>query len=148
MGLKYVPTPTNVNKTELITRCCHPCHTKTSIPYSLALRLRRICSNDQFFEKRARELQNVLLERGYKNKLIKECIMKARKTTREESLKTKLNASTDRVSFVVTYNPALPNLHKILNNHQHILHTSSKCQTIFKEPLSLPIEEGDVCHRC
>ena len=112
---------------------CHPRHTKTSIPYSLALRLRRICSNDQFFEKRARELQNVLLERGYKNKLIKECIMKARKTTREESLKTNLNASTDRVPLVVTCNPALPNLHKILNDHQHILHTSSKCQTIFKE---------------
>ena len=37
--------------------------------------------------------------------------MKARKTTREESLKTKLNASTERVPLVVTYNPALPNLH-------------------------------------
>ena len=59
---------------------CHPRHTKTSIPYSLALRLRRISSNNHFFEKRARELQNVLLYRGYKNKLIKECIMKARKT--------------------------------------------------------------------
>ena len=74
--------------------------------------------------------------------------MKATKTTREEALKTKLNASTDRVPLVVTYNPALPNLHKIRNNHQHILNTSSKCQTIFKEPRSLPIEEGEVCHRC
>ena len=45
--------------------------------------------------------------------------MKARKTTREESLKTKLNASTEHVPLVVTYNPALPNLHKILNDHQH-----------------------------
>ena len=89
--------------------------------------------------KRARELQNVLLERGYKNKLIKECIMKARKAKREESLKTKLNASTDRVSLVVTYNPTLPNLHKILNDHQHILHTSSKCQTISKE---IPLVAG------
>ena len=77
----------------------------------------RAYSNDQFFKKRARELQNVLLERGYKNKLIKECTMKARKTTREEAFKTKLNAPTDRVPLVVTYNPALPNLHKILNDH-------------------------------
>ena len=112
---------------------CRPRHTKTSIPYSLALRLRRICSNDQLFEKRARELQNVLLERGYKNKLIKDCTTKARKTTREEALKTKLNASTDRVPLVVTFNPALPNPHKILNDHQHVLHRSSKCQTIFEE---------------
>ena len=28
---------------------CHPRHTKTSIPYSLALRLRRICSTNDFF---------------------------------------------------------------------------------------------------
>ena len=30
---------------------CHPRHTKISIPYSLTLRLRRICSNDQFLRK-------------------------------------------------------------------------------------------------
>jgi len=47
--------------------------------------------------------------------------------------KTKLNASTDHVPLVVTYNPALLNLHKILNDHQHNLQTSSKCQRIFKE---------------
>ena len=29
---------------------CHQRHTKTAIPYSLALRLRGICSNDQFFD--------------------------------------------------------------------------------------------------
>ena len=28
----------------------HPHHTKKSIPYSLALRLRRICSKDEFFD--------------------------------------------------------------------------------------------------
>ena len=109
-------------------------HTKASILYSLVLRLRCICSNNHFFEKRARELQNVLLDRGYKNKVIKECIMKARRTTREEVLKPKPTSSTDRVPLVVTYNPALPNLHSILKDHHKILQTSSKCQTIFKHP--------------
>jgi len=61
--------------------------------------------------------------------------MKARKTTREETLKTKLYSSTDLVLLVVTYNPAKPNLHNILNDHQHIIHicTSSECPTILKE---------------
>ena len=112
----------------------HPRHIKTSIPYSLALRLRRICSNNQFFEKRACELQNVLLDCGYKNKLIKECIMKARRTAREEVLKTKPTSSTDHVPLVVTYNPALTNLHSILKDHHQILQTSSKCQATFKQP--------------
>ena len=113
---------------------CQPRHTKTSILYSLALRLRRICSNNHFFEKRAHELQNVLLDRGCKNKLIKECIIKARRTTREEVLKTKPTSSTDRVPLGVTYNPALTNRHSILKDHHQILQTSSKCQATFKQP--------------
>ncbi|WP_171480033.1 hypothetical protein, partial [Acinetobacter baumannii] len=31
---------------------CHPFHTKKGIPYSQALRMRRICSSDTFFENR------------------------------------------------------------------------------------------------
>ena len=121
---------------------CHPRHTKTSIPYSLALRLRRICSTNDFFEKRARELHNILLERGYKNKLIKECIMRARKTSREEAFQSKQNSSSDRVPLVVTYNPALPNLHIILKEPQQILDTSPKTQAIFKEPPLVAFRRG------
>ena len=44
---------------------CHPNHTKKGIPYSQALRIRRICSEEQFFENRMGELKPWLLERGY-----------------------------------------------------------------------------------
>lgn len=121
---------------------CHPRHTKTSIPYSLALRLRRICSDNEFFEKRARELHNILLKRGYKNKLIKECIMKARRTSRQEELTSKPISSTDRVPLVITYNPALPNIHKILKEHHQILLTSSNTQAIFKETPLVAYRKG------
>ena len=121
---------------------CHPRHTKISIPYSLPLRLRRICSDNHFFEKRARELHNILLERGYKNKLIKECIMKARRTSRQEALINRPISSTDRVPLVVTYKPALPNLHSILKEHHQILLTSSKARAIFKEPPLVAYRRG------
>ena len=61
-----------------------PRHTKTAIPYSLAPRLRRICSNDHYFENRVKDLHNILLERGYKNGLVKESITRARVITRED----------------------------------------------------------------
>ena len=54
----------------LLSSSCHPYHTKRSIPYSLGLRLRRICSNDTAFNKGRDELAEHLKKRGYKEKLI------------------------------------------------------------------------------
>ena len=44
---------------------CHPNHTKKGIPYSQALRIRRICSEEQFFSNRVADLKTWLLARGY-----------------------------------------------------------------------------------
>ena len=55
----------------LLYSSSHPFHTKKSIPYSLALRLRRICSKDDSFNIRATELELYLTKRGYKNGFVK-----------------------------------------------------------------------------
>ena len=45
----------------LLYSSCHPLHTKKAIPFSLALRLRRICSTDSILTKRSTlELLNLL----------------------------------------------------------------------------------------
>ena len=58
------------------------------------------------------------------------------------TFQSKQNSSSDRVPLVVTYNPALPNLHKILKEHQPILDTSPKTQAIFKEPPLVAFRRG------
>lgn len=74
-------------------------------------------------------------ERGYKNRLIKESIMRARRITREEALREyNTNINNNRVPLVVTYNPALPNLHKILSQAHQILHMSPRCRDVFRDP--------------
>ena len=40
----------------LLISSCHPTHTKRSISYSLALRLRRICSDNDTYKQRCKEL--------------------------------------------------------------------------------------------
>ena len=45
----------------LLGSSCHPQHTKKAIPFSLALRLRRICSTDAKFTLRLNELRTYLL---------------------------------------------------------------------------------------
>ena len=65
---------------------CHVFHPKKSIPYSQALRLNRICSENSFFDKRCNGLKIWLKGRGYSDKLVRKQILKARKFSRAELL--------------------------------------------------------------
>ena len=61
--------PTDTNQ-YLYASSCHVSHCKKSIPFSQALRLNRICSENAFFDKRCNESGIWLKERGYNGKLI------------------------------------------------------------------------------
>ena len=89
----------------LLHSSSHPYHTKKAIPYSLALRLRRISSKDEFFDTRSTELERYLTKRGYKSNFVRS----------------------------QTYNPALPNIYKVLRHKQPILHSTERLHEIFKE---------------
>ena len=120
----------------LLHSSSHPFHTKRSIPYSLALGLRRICSTETSFDNRATELKNYLTKRGYKDNFVKEQIRRAKPISRNEALQEHTpddTKKTNRVPFIITHNPALPNIHKILHRKQPILHSSERLSEIFKE---------------
>ena len=65
---------------------CHPFHCKKCIPYSQALRLNRICSETNSFDKRYNDLERFLSERGYSSKLVRKEILRPRKISRNELL--------------------------------------------------------------
>ena len=65
---------------------CHVYHSKKSIPYSQALRFNRICSENQFFDKRCNDFEVWLKNRGYNEKLVRQQILKAQKYRRTELL--------------------------------------------------------------
>ena len=86
----------------------HPYHQKTSLPYALALRIRRICTYNTDFKRHCDDLTDHLRKRGYKLGLIKEGIRKAAALTREESLRlTSTNKLNDRMVFSTSYNPKI-----------------------------------------
>ena len=67
-------------------------------------------------DKRFLELKDFLLSRGYRPKVIDSAIEKVKLISRDEAIKKKLNQKKeDRNVFVLTYNPALPSLSKILS---------------------------------
>ena len=110
----------------LLSSSCHPQHTKTSIPFSLALRIRRICSTNATFQFRINELKTYLLARGYRNTFLDSQFLRAYNISRHDSI--------NRIPFVVTYNPALPHFSNILRKHFNILLSSDRCRDVFKHP--------------
>ena len=82
------------------------------------------------------ELERYLTKRGYKNNFVKSQISRAKSIPRNDT-SVKENSpeikKPDRVPFITTYNPALPNIHKVLRQKQPILHSTERLHEIFKE---------------
>ena len=119
----------------LLHSSCHPIHTKRAIPFSLALRLRRICSTNETFTLRTNELIGYLQKRGYNRYFLQREIQRVNNITQTEAL-TPPDTSTldkpERVPFVITYNPALRSISSIIRKHFHILISSPRCYNVFK----------------
>lgn len=113
----------------------HPRHTVKNIPYSLFIRLRRLCSTPDVFNSRCQELSQQLKCRGYNQKVISEARQKAESIPRSESLQYKTKKRNSRVPFVVTHNPANPPLRTWLRElHEVMVRDSDKMRGAVPEP--------------
>ena len=113
---------------------CHPHHCKAAIPYSQALRIRRICSFDTDFRKHTDQLCLHLTNRGYNHSFVRQQIDRARMLRREDLLtpQSRSNSST-RVPLVTTYHPNLPNLPAITGAYLPLLYISPRLQQAIPE---------------
>ena len=118
----------------LLPSSCHPLHTFKSIPYSLALRLVRICSQPRDLEKRFTELAQMLKSRDYNTNVVNAAIEKARNVGRQEALKKMEKKENDIITLAITYHPALPAVSNILTKHWKTLTRDQKMRDIFPKP--------------
>jgi len=81
-----------------------------------------------FFEKRAGELCNCLVCRGYNRDFVEKEIERARRIPRVDTLSNKQSAGNERIPFVVTFHPVLPNIGEILRRLHPTLQSSSRCR--------------------
>ena len=118
-------------------KSCHPFHQKSNLPYALALRIRRICSNISNYRQHCTTLTQHLRKRGYKLGMIKDSIRKATARSRDELLQPKEDQEgihDGRVIFSTTYNPIVPDLKQKLKEFQPVLQTSERCKEVFTNP--------------
>ena len=100
---------------------CHPSHTKSSIIFSQALRMRRICSKKSDLVANIGKLKNWFKERGYPEDMVNKGTKRALETpslgrskTSERSVSG--NCGT-RVPLVVNYNPILCRLGQVIRKN-------------------------------
>ena len=117
----------------LLTSSCHPAHVTDNIPFSLALRIVRICTKSEDREKRFSELKDMLLARNYKSKIIDSAIERARNIPRAEALKKVVKKSNNKTVFVVMYDPRFPSLTKIVNKHYRTMVQDPHLKEVFSE---------------
>ena len=118
----------------LLPSSCHPSHITKNIPYNLCYRLLRICSDKDTLKTRLNELKNLLLSRGYRSKSIEDSIQKVTALSRKEALKKISKKETERTVFVLTYNPALPSVSKILQKHWRVMTQDPYLKEVFPAP--------------
>ena len=118
----------------LLSSSCHPFYCKKGIPYSQALRLNRICSNNEFFDKRCNDLEKYLLERGYSEKMVRKEILRARAIPRDALLeKVNNQEKQNKITFNITYHPVFRNVRKILEELHVILASDDGHKKVFPD---------------
>ena len=110
---------------------CHVFHSKSSIPYSQALRLNRICSEGTFFDKRCNELESWLMSRGYSEKLVRRQILRARKLKRDDLLDRAPIKKDSKLVLNVTYHPAHSKVKNVLSDIHLLLTPNEEHRRVF-----------------
>ena len=110
---------------------CHPDHCKTSIPYSQALRLNRICSDTSSFDRRCNELEAWLIGRGYDERLVRSKVLNARKFSRSELLNKERAERRNKLTLNIVYHPVFRNLSKLLNKIHILLACDKEHHRVF-----------------
>ena len=119
----------------LLRSSCHPIHTKRAIPFSLAPRLRCICSTNEIFTLRTNGLIDYLYKLGYNRYFLQRKYSEL--TTSHGQKHSRLMAlqywtNQNLFPFFITYNPALRSISSIIRKQFHILISFLRCYNVFK----------------
>ena len=126
-----------VKETPLIVMSPIPYHCVKPILYSEDLRLK--CSNNIFYDNPCNQLEKWISDGNYKQKIVKEQILKTRAVSRGTLLNNERNPWVeDRLLLNLTHHPLLRDFQNVLNEAQILLMSNEECKTVFggKPPMT------------
>ena len=110
---------------------CHPRSTKLGVEKGVALRLRRICSTDDEFDRKSKKYMALLANRKHSPKDIIQNFKNAKEMTRDEARTKRIPCEEKKHRFFTEFNPNSPNISKILKRHEHMLRGHEKLNKLF-----------------
>ena len=111
----------------------HSLATRNSIPFSQFLRLRRLCSNDETFHIKGKEMCSFFLSRNYPEQVINQAFLRVSNTPRHVSLQPSYKSSSNRPILVIPFHPHNIPVKKIVNQNWNILSRDPGIGHSFKE---------------
>ena len=120
----------------------HPPQVSRNNPYSVALRVRRNCSDrvpgDEMFVDNLVKYKAYMLQSGYNSAIVDKHFIKVAKLKRKAVLEGKLplkrkleSTRTTKINFVTSWDPMFPDINKALRNFQHIFEEDDQCKQLF-----------------
>ena len=106
----------------------HPDHCKRAIPYSQFLRLHRLCSDDDDFLVRSREMLAFFSQRDYPCSSLENDLRRVATINRPDALRSseQYDGTVDRVPLVLTYHPFNTQIKRFLLQNFQILATDQQ----------------------
>lgn len=115
----------------------HLKHWKTSIPYSQAIRFKRICSHKSDFVSNCAQLRSALIRQKFPPRLIDDAVVRANALDRDTLIAPKKNPPhLAQTNLVLNFSASVPKVAAILEKHHNILLQSDRLKDIFHEPLA------------
>ena len=138
--MSFLDTTTTVKQGNMTTlnpqtaSSCHPKHCFKSIPFSQAIRVKRICSTVETTKQRLGDLRHHLKRRGYNDKVIESGFSKASENNRNDLLEYKEKKINKRVPLVLTYHPSLEKTSGIVRHHWKEIEKTETLAKLLPEP--------------
>ena len=88
----------------------------------------------EIFKLQKLEFLTRLLERGYPRELAESILAKVKFSSRNKALQNKTKPSKNVLPFITTFNPATPNLKKVLMKNWRLITESNRLSQIYSEP--------------
>ena len=111
----------------------HPKSLKDSLPFSQAIQIKRISSNQVDLNNSLKEMKSNFIKQGYHSSLINKHLERINLRNRIEfTTEKEKQQKSDRIPFLITYNPFLANITKTIRKNRNILQINENFKKSFK----------------